>query len=473
LRLAQCPICGATGNDYRMATMSEDPPKNTSEAPSERAADYAKAAENPIAAATTSLMHKLRDFAECADCFVPAAEKMQADLLSASIKQITDATELLRSGDQHAKVVGLKQVLDWTRKSDRAIHAKPSRLMRESLYIGMFSAFDAFTGDLLRAIFQKKPELFRSLNRTVDVATIIGCSTLDDLKRSLLEDEIETFRRDSYVDQFGRLESLFAVKLRGFSRCPAFVECTQRRNLFTHCDGVVTDQYLNVCKGAGLTIDAPVGKRLDVDLKYLKQSTELLMEVGLKLGQTLWRKVFPNELKQCDASLNKEIYDLLLDENWDRAFVFSEFAIQQSTASDDVMRKVFAVNHTIAAKFGGQIELASKLLSHLDWSGAALEFQLAKAVLEDQFDEAARLMLRLGKNGQLVDEHSYHGFPLFRTFRLQDVFLRTYEKIYGYPFADKVQQTAEASQEHLQQSASQKLAESESVISIVPPPDPA
>jgi len=29
------------------------------------------------------------------------------------------------------------------------------------------------------------------------------------------------------------------------------------------------------------------------------------MEVGLKLGQTLWRKILPGELKDSDKSLNE------------------------------------------------------------------------------------------------------------------------------------------------------------------------
>ena len=222
-----------------------------------------------------------------------------------SLGKSRKSVDLLTSKDKQKKAVGLKHVLDSIRKADRAIHSNLDRLLRESLFNGMFSAFDVFTGDLLRGIFQKKTTLFKSLNRTVDVSTILECTTLDELKRNLVEDEIESFRRESYADQFARLESLFGLKLRNFPRWRDFVERAQRRNLLTHCDGLVTDQYLAACRSVSATSDAKVGQRLDVSPSYLKETVELLMEVGLKLGQTLWRKILPGELKDSDKSLNE------------------------------------------------------------------------------------------------------------------------------------------------------------------------
>ncbi|PYK38830.1 MAG: hypothetical protein DME49_06310 [Verrucomicrobia bacterium] len=46
------------------------------------------------------------------------------------------------------------------------------------------------------------------------------------------------------------------------------------------------------------------------------------MEVGLKLGQTLWRKILPGELKDSDKSLNEQIYNLLQDENGNELLFF-------------------------------------------------------------------------------------------------------------------------------------------------------
>ena len=150
---------------------------------SKREVEHEQAIKNPIAATISTLIHKLRDFEECADKFLPAASQMRVELLTGTARQIKDALSLIKSQDQHTRVVGIKQALDWTRKSERAIHSDPERVLRESLFMGMFSAFDAFSGDLMRAVFQKKPALFRCLNRTVTISEVLECSTLDDLKR--------------------------------------------------------------------------------------------------------------------------------------------------------------------------------------------------------------------------------------------------------------------------------------------------
>jgi len=333
----------------------------------------------------------------------------------------------------------------------------------------MFSAFDAFTGDLLRALFTKKPLLFNSLKRQVEVATIMESGTLEELKRNLVEEEIEAFRRESYADQFGRLENLFGIKLKSFPRYPEFIERSQRRNLLTHCDGIVSDQYVSACKNAGGACAEKVGDRLDIPLNCLIQTVELLMEVGIKLGHTLWRKVLPDELEAADDSLNKEIYDRLRSENWNRAFVLAKFAIEQPKIASDGMKKIFAVNYIIAAKFGGQPEKAAELLASLDWSGAAPDFRLAKAVLEDRYEDASKMMEQVGKRTTFLDENSYYVFPLFRTFRLQECFRVCYEKVFGRPFAAKIQEGAVETKSQLEQSATQQSLLAENVSAEAKP----
>jgi hypothetical protein len=426
------------------------PPKPVSAA---RGGEQEKTPENPIAKSITVLIHKLRDFEDCAAQLVPAAVAMQVDSLTTMTKALSSSVELIKSGDEHKKAIGVGRVLDMISKSVHLAHANPARVLRESLFIGMFSAFDAFTGDLLRALFEKKPALFSSLKRQFDVTAIVESSTLEDLKRNVIEDEIECFRRESYDDQFRRLEGLFSIKLREFPRWGDFIERSQRRNLLTHCDGIVSDQYLKACQAAEVDCMEKIGVRLDISSDCLNDTVELLMEVGMKLGQTLWRKVFPEELGSADKSLNEELYERLCQEKWNRALVLSRFAIEQPKISNDAMQKIFTVNHIIAMKFSGQPEKATEVLDSLDWTGASPEFRLAKAVLEDRFDDACKLMLKIGKGGELIVESSFHIFPVFRTFRLQECFLKTYEKVYGHPFSEKVQKTADEAKVQLQQSA--------------------
>ena len=82
----------------------------------------------------------------------------------------------------------------------------------------------------------------------------------------MLEKEIESLRRKSYIEQFKELETKFSIKLTKFDRWPYFIESAQRRNLFTHCDGIVSKQYLDVCRDVNFKFDKvyKVGERLEI-----------------------------------------------------------------------------------------------------------------------------------------------------------------------------------------------------------------
>jgi hypothetical protein len=64
-----------------------------------------------------------------------------------------------------------------------------------------------------------------------------------------------------------------------------------------------------------------------------------------------------------------------------------------------------------------------------DWSAASLDFQLAVAVLRDDFDKGASLMKQIGTSGEVTKEN-YEDWPLFNKFRRTDKFLETYREIF-------------------------------------------
>ncbi len=216
----------------------------------------------------------------------------------------------------------------------------------------IFSSFDGYIGDLLESIYCKKPDLFKQLNRSMTISEMLQYKDVEDIKDIVLKSEIESFRRKSYIEQFENLENRFGLNLRKFQNWPLFVECSQRRNLFTHCDGVVSEQYIAVCENGNCEYDKSVkiGEKIKLDTNYLLDSCDIVIEVGLKLGQTLWRKIFEDELEQTDSHLQKVQYDFLVKEEWGCAKIAGEFAISQRNHSTDVLKTIMAVNYIIALK---------------------------------------------------------------------------------------------------------------------------
>ncbi len=393
-----------------------------------------------------SYLHRVLDFQHCLITYMPMVIKYSKESYEKSKKALDEAIELTKADDKALQVQGIKKAAPALRRLRRSAMSRAPYVLESSLFLGLFSAFDAFTGDLLTCIYKKKPQLFKGINRQMPVAEILQHDSFDKLQNAILEQEIESFRRKSYVEQFEDLERTFGISLKKFKEWPSFVEHGQRRNLMTHCDGVVSEQYIKVCSENGYKFDekVKVGDTIRLGPKYLIPCSEIMMEVGLMLGQTLWRKLFPEETTEAEGHLNLAIYESLAMEHWNRAIIFGEFAQSEmiQKTSSELARKISLVNCAIALKATGKKVEAETLMSKIDWSSSINEFKLAKEVIFEDYKEASEIMLKIGQKGELISESAYHTWPLFREFRSTDPFLETYEKVYGYPFAEQVQRTS-------------------------------
>ncbi|WP_156968980.1 hypothetical protein [Arenimonas metalli] len=312
--------------------------------------------------------------------------------------------------------------------------SKAPQILQESLFVFLFSALDYFVADLLRALFGKKEQLFHALDRQVQFKDLIAAESLDSVKKAVLDSEIEAVLRQSYADQFKWLETFFGIKLREWNGWPRFIEASQRRNLFVHCNGVVSAQYLQVSDSAGHVFESRplIGQRLSISDDYFRKATEIVMDVGVFLAHTLWRKVLPDELSAADNALNNLIYDMLKDEECD-VIRIADFRINQRNNSSDLSKKIATINLCIALKGSGSDAYKQKLEA-VDWSSSLPEFKLACAVLECRWGDSVELMHRIGMKGEILNELSYHAWPLFREFRGERQFLDNYALIYGRPF---------------------------------------
>lgn len=67
---------------------------------------------------------------------------------------------------------------------------------------------------------------------------------------------------------------------------------TERRNLFVHCGGITSSQYLKVCEENNIILkESSLGMKLGANRNYLMNSYKCLYEIGVKLTQVLWRKL--------------------------------------------------------------------------------------------------------------------------------------------------------------------------------------
>lgn len=106
--------------------------------------------------------------------------------------------------------------------------------------VSFVSQYDAYLGNLIRQIFITKPDILNSSEKSLQFSDLVTFKSIEEATESIIEKEIETVLRESHFNQFQWLEKKLNMKLRAdLPNFPDFIEITERRNLFTHCNGIV------------------------------------------------------------------------------------------------------------------------------------------------------------------------------------------------------------------------------------------
>lgn len=262
-------------------------------------------------------------------------------------------------------------------------------------------------------------------------------SNLDAAREYIIEKEVEAVIRKSHAEQFSWLKEKLGTPFnKELKSWPAFIELTERRNLFVHCDGCVSSQYLNVCSEYKCDI-APqlrVGDQLDVAPKYFREAYQCIYEIGVKLAHVIWRKLSPDHLEGSDKNIIGMSYSLIEKRQYDIAIRLLDFFTQsQMKHASDSDRRMMIINRAQAYKWSKDNENCQKILASVDWSASEDKFKLAVAVLQDRYDDAYSLMRRL-KHDDSFHRVFYKDWPLFKGLRKQEGFASIYEECYGEPF---------------------------------------
>lgn len=311
-----------------------------------------------------------------------------------------------------------------------------SKIIPESLFVSLISQYDAFLNRLLRAIFEIKPEVLNGSDRNLTFSQLVEMESISNAREYIIEKEIDTVLRKSHAEQFDYLEKLLGIKLReNLPIWQTFIEVTERRNLLVHCDGIVSNQCIKNCTEHQCKIDKViVGDRLGAEAKYFVNAYKCLYEIATKLTHTIWRKLLISDLKEADRELNDVCFQLINSKSFDLADILLDFGCNQKRHFNDALKNIFIVNGSLSKYLQDEKEEAKKILEKKDWSASSDDFKLAYAVLNEEYEKAYELMIKIGDNGE-VDKSDYKQWPLFTEIMKQDKFKETFKKIFSEDFS--------------------------------------
>lgn len=306
------------------------------------------------------------------------------------------------------------------------------KILPKSFIITLISVYDAYLGNLIRTMFYTKPEILNASQKILTLADLVKCSNFDEAKAQIIEAEIQSVLRESHNKHFVWLENKIGTLRKDLEIWLVFIELTERRNLFVHCNGVISDQYLTVCKeyGAILDKDLKIGNELSASQRYYRNAFNCIFEIGVKLGYVMWRKLRPEELELSDATLNTVCMDLISERRNELAITLLKFANKLPKYSSDNYKYYFKINLAQAYKWKGEPHKCNDIISSIDWSTFGYNFKLAIKVLEDNYKEAAIIMKKMGIEGD-IGKVDYQLWPLFKEFRNVTEFKDAYQEIFG------------------------------------------
>jgi hypothetical protein len=161
-------------------------------------------------------------------------------------------------------------------RDELEVLARARNILPPTYVVALVSQLDFFLGRLLRWMFVAKPELLNGSERVLTFAQLASFASIDDARDSIIEKEVETFLRKSHRDQFKWLEERLGISLtKELASWPTFIELTERRNLFVHANGRVSQHYLQTGRTEGFSVDglAP-GDALRVDRQYFTSEVD-------------------------------------------------------------------------------------------------------------------------------------------------------------------------------------------------------
>ena len=311
------------------------------------------------------------------------------------------------------------------------------KIVPQSLLISLVSTYETFLAGIIRDLLQAKPEICRSFKQSTGAADVFSSIPIEELRANIIDKEMDRFLHENCSGQLKWIEDTMHVPLREHvDNWPAVVEISERRNLFAHTDGVVSQKYVTNCMDAGVQFDPAItpGSHLVVSGDYFTDAWWTLLLAGNEIGILVWRHSMPAESATVDQFANAElIVEPTAQKNYVFAQQFGEYMLRLvPTDTSDLGSAYIRINTARAYRLGGASADCTHILDGVDWSGSSKMIQLGVCAQRGDFDEVIKLMRKLDPLDDVLDVALLE-WPVFSEFREFPAFQAAYREVYVEP----------------------------------------
>ncbi|WP_130326605.1 hypothetical protein [Sphingomonas sp. BK036] len=313
---------------------------------------------------------------------------------------------------------------------ERGLSALPN-----ASFLSIVASFDSIFAEIIYFFLKLYPQRFSNQSTEIAVSRVIELGSVDALIDSIIKDELFELMRGSHDEQTDFVKDKLDVDIKtDWPRYGDFIELFERRNLIAHGEKLYTARYaskLTVYKK--ITNAGIVGSEIQITSKYLRQSSDILLEYGVLLIFSLWRKHLKSSEESSFDWVNI-ISTKAISENRNLAStrILSYIIKIKSSRFKDQSRKMATVNLANGLFRLNKKDEAEKVLADTDWSAVSLDYSICIAAIRNDISRVVELMEPAVKSGSMNSDN-FREWPAFDALRDNADFLEQYQNLFGEP----------------------------------------
>lgn len=311
-----------------------------------------------------------------------------------------------------------------------------SRNLMSTQFVDCITQFDNYLQNLMRCIYRLHPEILKNSNKSITYKELFDITTIDNAKDFVIESVLTELFHGSHSDQFEHFTKITKInvpkEMEELYR--QLIEITERRNLYIHCHGKASKQYISICSQNNVEVTVSEGDYLKIDKKYFLESIDALMELSVKIGFIVWKKQEKSEQENSDKFLISLCNDLIKQGRNKLAIALIDYVIDHKDNHMSVFNKHLLKMYWICAqkKDGNNTDYEKGIQE--DWTSVKPLISLILNVLKDDYDSAIEQMTHIGNDPKEMDRTLFEDSVLFSEFVKKQEFKDAYKSIYSTEF---------------------------------------
>jgi len=302
-----------------------------------------------------------------------------------------------------------------------------SELIAQAIVGLLVSSFGALIGSVARHSFKVNKVALEKSEHEFTLEELSKYDSIDEARNELINRRVDALLGGGVNDWSSWCKRVLQFDLPSLtSDWPVMREIFARRNIIVHNSGRVNNRYLVAVEDSGVSLpkDTKVGSEVETGKEYVDSSIQRILALGMCLVYSVWRKLYPKQVKEAAKWLVGRQEVMIYDEMWLAAHQISEYLKgAPMKRSDECMSKVY--DWLARMQFEGPEPIHQEVV---DWDTSGLDviFVIYKECFFGNVEKVVRLIsANQGHSGLSKYDLAMH--PIFAEYRAHISSERTVE----------------------------------------------